>query len=69
MGANVGTIDRVLRLLVGAALIAAPLTNFMGLGANDVAAYAMMAVGGILALTAVFGLCPIYSILGIKTTS
>ncbi len=69
MGANVGTVDRVLRLLVGAALITAPLINFMGLGANNVAVYVLVAVGGILALTAVFGMCPIYSVLGIKTKS
>ncbi len=69
MTTNVGTVDRTLRLIVGAALVVAPLINFLGLGANSIAAYAMIAVGGILALTAVFGLCPIYSLLGVKTKS
>jgi hypothetical protein len=69
MAANVGTVDRALRLLVGVALIVAPLLNFMGLGASSVVAYTLMGVGGILALTAVFGMCPIYSVLGIRTNS
>ena len=34
MAANVGTIDRAIRLVIGAALIIAPLINFMGLGAS-----------------------------------
>ncbi len=69
MAVNVGTVDRALRLIVGVALIVAPLLNFMELGANTMVAYGMMAVGGILALTAVFGMCPIYGIFGIKTNS
>lgn len=69
MAANVGTVDRVLRLFVGAALIVVPLINFMGLGANNVVAYALMAVGFVLTLTAVFGMCPLYSVLGIRTKS
>jgi hypothetical protein len=69
MAGNVGTLDRALRLVIGAALIVAPLINFMGSGANSLAAYAMMTVGGVLALTAFWGLCPIYSLLGIRTKS
>ncbi|MCK0097327.1 DUF2892 domain-containing protein [Yoonia sp. F2084L] len=69
MAANVGTVDRALRLIIGAALIVAPLLNLMGLGANTMIAYGMMVVGGILALTAVFGMCPLYSVLGIRTNS
>lgn len=69
MVSNVGTFDRALRFLIGAALIVAPLLNFMGLEANTVIAYVMMAVGGILVLTAVFGTCPIYSLLGLNTKS
>jgi hypothetical protein len=69
MAANVGTVDRALRFLIGAALIVAPLINFMELGANTMVAYVLIGVGGILALTAIFGTCPIYSVLGIKTKS
>ncbi len=69
MSANVGKIDRVLRLVIGAALIVAPLINFMGLGVNAIAAYAMIAVGGVLFLTAVVGVCPLYRLIGIATKS
>jgi hypothetical protein len=69
MSSNVGSIDRLLRLVIGAALMAAPLINFMGLGANAVATYLMIAVGLILVVTAVFGMCPMYKLLGITTKS
>ena len=69
MTGNVGTMDRLLRLVIGAALIVAPLLNIMGLGANSMVAYGLMAVGGILALTALIGFCPLYTLLGIKTKS
>lgn len=69
MTSNVGTIDRVLRLVIGAFLILAPLLNIVGLGANTIVAYVLMVVGGILALTAVFGTCPMYNLLGINTKS
>ena len=64
MTANVGTIDRALRFVIGAFLIVAPLLNIMGLGAYAMLAFVLMAVGVILALTAVFGLCPIYCLMG-----
>lgn len=69
MSSNVGSIDRLLRLVIGAILIAAPLINFMGLGANVVATYLMIAVGLILVLTSIFGMCPMYKVLGISTKS
>jgi hypothetical protein len=69
MAANVGSVDRALRLIIGVALIVAPLLNFMGLGTSTVVAYTLMAVGGVVALTAVFGVCPFYSLLGIRTNS
>mgnify|MGYP001800671788 CR=1 FL=1 len=69
MSSNVGMIDRVIRLVVGAFLIVAPLVNFMGLGANSIAVYVMGGVGAILGLTAVFGICPLYRVLGIETKS
>lgn len=67
MSPNVGTIDRALRFVIGLALIVAPLTNFMGLGTSATTSYVLMAVGGVLVLTGVFGRCPIYKVLGINT--
>jgi len=69
MTTNMGSLDRVLRLIVGVALIVAPLMNYLGLGASSAVAYTLMAIGGILTLTSVFGVCPLYSLLGIQTKS
>ncbi|MFM1885009.1 MAG: hypothetical protein RL026_166 [Pseudomonadota bacterium] len=55
---NVGTIDRVLRVLVGAGLIYAAATGALG---------AWAWIGVVPLLTAAFGRCPAYSLLGIKT--
>lgn len=67
MTSNVGTIDRLLRLVIGVAFIAAPLLNFMGWGANATTTYAMIAVGAILVATSVFGICPLYKMIGFET--
>ena len=58
MKANVGTIDRVLRILVGLALIALAATHTIG---------AWGYVGLIPLATGLFRFCPLYSLLGIRT--
>ncbi len=67
MTANVGTVDRGLRVILGIALIVAPLINFLGLGASAVVAYILMAIGAILILTGLFSFCPLYRMLNIRT--
>lgn len=65
MGAymNVGVIDRVLRILAGIALLAFALGYvFPGTGWNWVGWIGLVPV-----LTAVFGWCPAYSLLGVST--
>jgi hypothetical protein len=61
MTTNVGTIDRVIRIIVGLALLwyallAAP-TGYNWIGW----------IGVIPLITAIVGVCPLYSILGINT--
>lgn len=68
MTTNVGTWDRFVRLIVGIALIVAPLINFMGMGGSSTLAYVLMAVGAILIVTAAVGFCPLYRILGTSTS-
>ena len=68
MTTNVGTWDRFVRLIVGIALIVAPLINFMGMGSSSTLAYVMMAVGAILIVTAAVGFCPLYRIFGMSTS-
>ncbi len=67
MTANVGTVDRGLRVILGIALIVAPLLNFLGLGASAAVAYILMAIGAILILTGLFSFCPLYRVLNIRT--
>lgn len=69
MFSNVGMFDRLLRLVIGAALITAPLINFMGLGASAAVTYLMIAIGVVLGVTAVFGMCPLYKLIGVSTKS
>jgi hypothetical protein len=58
MKVNVGTTDRVLRILAGIALIALAATGFISLWGY---------VGVALLLTGLFRFCPAYPLLGINT--
>ncbi len=60
MNTNVGSIDRVVRVVLGLALLSA---FFLLAGPLRWLALA----GLVLLLTAAFGLCPLYSVLGINT--
>ena len=61
MEINVGTLDRIMRVVVGLALIAVALGYIPGY-------QTMWAWIGVIPLvTGVFGTCPVYSIFGINT--
>jgi hypothetical protein len=63
MKANVGTVDRIVRAVVGlAALLGA-----VAIGSGSVAFVLLMVVGAILLVTAAVGFCPLYRVLGITT--
>jgi hypothetical protein len=60
MTQNVGSIDRIVRVIIGLALLA--FAAFSG------SAYAWVGwIGVVPLLTAAFGTCPLYSILGLST--
>lgn len=64
---NVGTLDRTLRFILGAVLVAAPFllaTTFAPLGAWR---FAVVAWGIVMLGTAAFRFCPAYTLLGIRT--
>lgn len=63
---NVGTPDRIVRLLAGAILTALPFFN-LPLFANPVLWWGAIVVGAVLAVTAVIGFCPLYAAFGIRT--
>lgn len=58
MKANVGTIDRLLRIVVGVALIALAATGTVG---------AWGYIGLVPLATGLFRFCPAYTLLGIRT--
>ncbi len=63
MTINVGTVDRILRVIVGLVLIAFALGYIWpGTGWNWVGW-----IGVVPILTALFGACPAYSVLGLST--
>jgi hypothetical protein len=65
--ANVGPLDRILRLTLGVVLVAAPFLlaeTFAPLGAWR---FAVVAWGVVMLGTAVFRFCPAYTLLGIRT--
>jgi hypothetical protein len=64
--ANVGTPDRIIRLVLGAILIALPFVGIAGV-ADTWLAWAAPIVGVILAGTAFLSFCPIYRVLGLST--
>lgn len=58
MQANVGGIDKVVRIIGGVILIALAATNMVGVWGW---------IGVVPLLTGLFNFCPLYSLLGIKT--
>jgi len=63
MKANVGGIDRIVRLLAGIALIA---VGAMGMLAAPWS-YVAMGAGAVFVLTSAISFCPLYTILGINS--
>ena len=61
--ANVGSADRLIRLILGAALILLSLT-----GAFGGLAWLAVLAGVVLAGTAFLKFCPVYRLTGLKTT-
>ncbi|WP_106751930.1 YgaP family membrane protein [Pannonibacter carbonis] len=62
MSVNMGSIDRLLRVILGLALLA-----FAFFGPADIAWKWVGYIGVVPLLTAAIGWCPAYTILGIKT--
>ncbi|MDX8395713.1 MAG: DUF2892 domain-containing protein [Mariprofundaceae bacterium] len=65
MNANVGNIDRVLRLVAGAAVIA---LGYMG-GLESPWNIVAIGAGSVFVLTAIIKFCPLYTLLGLNTCS
>ena len=70
MTGNVGTVDRVLRLVIGLALVAWAVGLFAQIGAVPSPwSWVVGIIGAELALSALFGWSPVYSLLRVNTDS
>lgn len=65
---NVGTPDRVARLIIGVLLLIAPFVTGWALFANPVWTWVFVIVGLVLAVTALVRFCPIYAMLNLSTS-
>lgn len=67
MTVNVGTLDRVLRAILGAALIYLGLASGLPLFDSAIYKYGAAAIGAVMLIVAIVRVCPVYTMLGIKT--
>jgi hypothetical protein len=67
MQPNVGTIDRIARAALGVVLLLAPFVGDVALFQSGLATAISVIVGLVMLGTAATRLCPLYSLLGIKT--
>ncbi len=63
MKSNLGSIDKVIRILIA---VACSILYFTGTVTGTLA-YVLLAVGAILLLTALINFCPMYRLFGIST--
>ena len=64
MNKNVGSIDKVIRLVLGFGLAA---WAVLGMGLGSIMSFIALAVGAILIATALMSFCPLFRILGISS--
>lgn len=67
MKINVGTPDRIARLVIGVLLVIAPFVTGWALFANPVWTWAFVIVGLVLAVTGLVRFCPAYALFGLST--
>lgn len=67
MAPNVGTLDRLLRIALGLALLYLAFLSGVPFFDSALAKYGAAAIGIVMLLVAALRVCPIYSALGVKT--
>ncbi|MCP4381445.1 MAG: DUF2892 domain-containing protein [Hyphomicrobiales bacterium] len=65
--ANVGNIDRVIRLVIGVVLLASPWFIQSQVWQNAFVFWLVPIVGAVLIATALFRFCPLYRLVGANT--
>lgn len=64
---NIGTADRLIRLIIGVVLIALPFTTVVPGLTQGYGRYAALIVGAVLIVTALVRFCPLYRLVGAST--
>lgn len=67
MGKNIGSVDRILRLIVGALLLVLPFASGIEMFDTGPMKFGTAIVGLVLVFTALVKFCPLYRIFGIRT--
>lgn len=67
MTTNLGTIDRIFRLVLGIVLLAAPFVSGMALFASSTATIIAVIAGIVMIATSAMKFCPLYRIFGMRT--
>lgn len=67
MKINMGAADRVIRFVIGTALILAPVADVFGISVSTPAVVASVLIGVVLVTTAFFRFCPLYRAFGAST--
>ena len=67
MTVNVGTVDRVIRALIGIVLLAVAFGGVLDAMTTPYPKYVAIAIGVVMLATATMRMCPIYRIFGIRT--
>ena len=65
--ANVGSFDRIARIVVGAIMIALPYLYTSTLWASPFWRWAILLIGLVLVATALVRFCPLYRLIGVNT--
>lgn len=67
MRANVGSVDRVVRFVLGLLLLLAVFLPVFGMAANPLLQWGAGLVGVVLITTALMRFCPLYRLFGLST--
>lgn len=67
MTANLGSIDRVFRIILGVILLAAPFMSGLAIFSSPVATGVAVIAGIIMLATSAMRFCPLYRLFGMRT--
>lgn len=67
MPVNVGSADRIIRIVLGLILVLLPYVTDLALWSSPIASIGLPIVGVVLVATALFRFCPLYRLIGVRT--